>query len=91
MLSSRDLTCEAAVEALRDLRSDSDVSLIKPSHGEQVRDVLPVPLVPTDEMLNAGKSMLHKSNGRGAREKCGRIFSAMLAAAPSAGSQEQGE
>ena len=41
VLSSRDLTCEAAVEALRDLRSDSDVSLIKPSHGEQVRDVLP--------------------------------------------------
>lgn len=38
VLSSRDLTCEAAVEALRDLRSDSDVSLIKPSHGEQVRD-----------------------------------------------------
>ena len=37
VLSSRDLTCEAAVEALRDLRSDSDVSLIKPSHGEQVR------------------------------------------------------
>ena len=33
VLSSRDLTCEAAVEALRDLRSDSDVSLIKPSQG----------------------------------------------------------
>lgn len=41
VLSSRDLTCEAAVEALRDLRSDSDVSLIKPSHGEQVRQMVP--------------------------------------------------
>ena len=66
-------------------------ALSAPSHGEQVREVVPVPLVPTDEMLNAGKSMLHKSNGRGAREKCGRIFAAMLAAAPSSGSQEQGE
>ena len=67
-------------------------ALSAPSHGEQVREVVPVPLVPTDEMLNAGKSMLHKSNGRGAREKCGRIFAAMLAAVPSAGSQkEQGE
>ena len=65
-------------------------ALSAPSHGERVREVVPVPLVPTDEMLNAGKSMLHKSNGRGAREKCGRIFAAMLAAAPSAGSQEKG-
>ena len=44
VLSSRDLTCEAVVEALRDLQSDSDVSLIKPSHGEQVRAV-PVKLL----------------------------------------------
>jgi len=50
VLSSRDLTCEAAVEALRDLRSDSDVSLIKPSHGEQVRDGWQlVPVEPTDQ------------------------------------------
>ena len=53
VLSSRDLTCEAAVEALRDLRSDSDVSLIKPSHGEQVRDGWQlVPVEPTPEMLD---------------------------------------
>lgn len=37
-------------------------------------------LLLTDAMIDAGKAMLHKSNGRGAREKVERIFSAMIGA-----------
>ena len=36
----------------------------------------------TDAMIDAGKKMLHNSNGRGAREKVERIFNAMVSAAP---------
>ena len=39
-------------------------------------------MVATDAMVDAGKKMLHNSNGRGAREKVERIFNAMLEAAP---------
>ena len=39
-------------------------------------------MVATDAMIEAGKKMLHNSNGRGAREKVERIFNAMIAAAP---------
>lgn len=48
----------------------------------------PEGMVATDAMIDAGKKMLHNSNGRGAREKVERIFNAMLeaAAAASAGS-----
>ena len=74
VLSSRDLTCEAAVEALRDLRSDSDVSLIKPSHGEQVRDGWQlVPVEPTPEMLAAGDKYIGTP----------ATYKAMLSACPS--------
>jgi hypothetical protein len=38
----------------------------------------------TDDMVAAGKKMLHNSNGRAAREKVIRIFSAMVEAAPAA-------
>ena len=74
VLSSRDLTCEAAVEALRDLRSDSDVSLIKPSHGEQVREGWQlVPVEPTDAMLEAGDKYIGTP----------ATYKAMLSACPS--------
>ena len=78
VLSSRDLTCEAAVEALRDLRSDSDVSLIKPNHSEQVREVVPagwklVPVEPTPEMLAAGDKYIGTP----------ATYKAMLSACPS--------
>lgn len=36
----------------------------------------------TDAMIDAGKKMLHNSNGRGVREKVERIFNAMIAVAP---------
>ena len=78
VLSSRDLTCEAAVEALRDLRSDSDVSLIKPNHSEQVREVVPagwklVPVEPAPEMLAAGDKYIGTP----------ATYKAMLSACPS--------
>lgn len=53
----------------------------------------PEGMVATDAMIDAGKKMLHNSNGRGAREKVERIFNAMIAAAQpttSAGSGKGG-
>jgi hypothetical protein len=44
----------------------------------------------TDAMIDAGKKMLHNSNGRGAREKVERIFNAMIAAAPPLASEAKG-
>lgn len=44
-------------------------------------------LVPTEEMISAGKKALHGSTERGARAKVERIYQAMLAAAPKAPKQ----
>ena len=83
VLSSRDLTCEAVVEALRDLRSDSDVSLIKPSHGEQVR----VPDV--DLAIHLLSDRWPESSERIEVEVFAEWLRDLLAAAPSAGSQKE--
>jgi hypothetical protein len=61
-----------------------------PSHSEQVRHMVPegyalVPVEPTTDMFNAGYA--EDDDGM----DCKAIWAAMLAAAPSAGSQEQGE
>ena len=60
-----------------------------PSHGEQVQDGWQlVPIKPTSEMLAAtiaGSKMENRADLRP------MIYRAMLAAAPSAGSQEKGE
>lgn len=44
----------------------------------------------TDAMIDAGKKMLHNSNGRGAREKVERIFNAMIALAAPPTAQAEG-
>ncbi len=104
VLSSRDLTCEAAVEALRDLRSDSDVSLIKPNHSEQAREVLewavdcwhaevsqrPLINVHRRALDGTWRQVIRKLGGDPV-DLCGPDHSTLLASAPSAGSQEQGE
>ncbi len=47
-------------------------------------------MVATDAMIDAGKKMLHNSNGRGAREKVERIFNAMIALAAPPTAQAEG-
>ena len=50
----------------------------------------PEGMVATDAMIEAGKKMLHNSNGRGAREKVERIFNAMIALAAPPTAQAEG-
>ena len=68
-------------------------ALSAPSHGEQVREGWQlVPVDPTEDMLGAMRAKHWEIRGCQLCEEDYRdIHVAMLAAAPSAGSQEQGE
>jgi len=60
-----------------------------PSHGEQVQDGWQlVPIEPTESMVEIGAQCVYEPTGKGDVED---VWSNMLAAAPSAGSQEKGE
>ena len=92
---------ERALSWLANSRSLSATITTKLEKGKSFERPMPLYLHPsppegmvvTDAMIDAGKKMLHNSNGRGAREKVERIFNAMLEAAPpttSAGSEKRG-
>jgi hypothetical protein len=70
-------------------------ALSAPNHGEQVRQMVPdgwklVPVEATTEMVSALKARI-SCTSRGGILNAGNALNDAIAAAPSAGSQEQGE